>query len=111
MSNRSENRNTRKARNFQFTQKSFEQNRKATVLKILDDTLVPHNKDLEFPEIWEIEDLYVSRLEQANTKDISNPKLEETAYSEHYGIIQWNLYKADTIRSKKSARFMEMSAL
>ena len=26
-------------------------------------------------------------------------------------VIQWNLYKADTIRSKKSVRFMEMSAL
>ena len=26
-------------------------------------------------------------------------------------IIQWTLYKADTIRSKKKARFMEMSAL
>ena len=26
-------------------------------------------------------------------------------------ILQWNLYKADTIRSKKSIHFMEMSAL
>ena len=26
-------------------------------------------------------------------------------------VLQWNLYKADTIRSKKSVRFMEMSAL
>ena len=87
MSNRRENRNTCKARNFQFTQKAFEQNRQAMVLKILDGTFVADNKDLEFPDIQEIEDLHVSRLEEGNTKDISNPKLEETAYSEHYRII------------------------
>ena len=44
-------------------QKAFEQNRKATVLKILDGTFVMDNKGLEFPSIGEIEDLYVSRLE------------------------------------------------
>ena len=26
-------------------------------------------------------------------------------------LIQWNLYKADTIGAKKSVRFIEMSAL
>ena len=32
-------------------------------------------------------------------------------YSICIKVVQWNLYKADTIRSKKSVRFMEMSAL
>ena len=86
MSNRRENRNTRKARNFQYTQKAFEQNRKWTVSKIFDGTFVMDNKGLDFPDIQEIEDLYVSRLQEDNTKYSLNPKLEETEHSEHYGI-------------------------
>ena len=31
-------------------------------------------------------------------------------FSEELTKIQWNLYKVDTIRSKKSVRFTEMSA-
>ena len=87
MSNRRDNRNTRKARNFQYTQKAFAQHRKATVSKILDGTFVMDNKGLEFPDIREIEGLYVSRLEEGNTRDSSNPKLNETEHSEHYGVI------------------------
>ena len=87
MSNRRDNRNTRKARNFQYTQKAFKQNRKATVSKILDGTFVMDNKGLEFPEIREVEGLYLSRLEEGNTKDSLNPKLNETEHSEHYGVI------------------------
>ena len=87
MSNKRDNRNTRKARNFQYTQKAFEQHRKATVSKILDGTFVMDNKGLEFPDIREIEGLYVSRLEEGNTRDSSNPKLNETEHSEHYGVI------------------------
>ena len=40
---------------------------------------------------------------------ISKRKEEISSYLVYN--IQWNLYKADTIRSKKSVRFMEMSAL
>ena len=54
MSNRRDNRNTRKARNFQYTQKAFEQHRKATVSKILDGTFVMDNKGLEFPDIGKL---------------------------------------------------------
>ena len=39
------------------------------------------NKDLDFRDIQEIEYLYVSRLEEGNTKDSSNLKLEETENS------------------------------
>ena len=50
-------------------------------------TFVIDNKGLDFPDIQEIEDLHVSGLEEGNTKDSSNPKLEDTENSEHYGII------------------------
>ena len=51
MSNRRENRNTRKARNFQYTQKEFKQNRKATVSMILDGTFVMDNTGLDLRDI------------------------------------------------------------
>ena len=87
MFNSRENCNTRKARNFQYTQKACEQNQKAMISRILDGTFVMDNKGLAFPDMHEIEELYVSRLEEGNTKDSLNPKLEETEHSEHYGII------------------------
>ena len=93
MSNRRENRNTRKARNLQYTQRALKQNRKATFSKILDGTFVMDNKDLDFRDIQEIEDLYVSRLEEGNTKDSSNLKLEETENSEHYAVITFEEVK------------------
>lgn len=45
------------------------------------------NEGLEFPDIWEVEDLYVSRLEEGSNKDDSSPKLDETLHSELYGSI------------------------
>ena len=92
MSNRRDNRNIRNARNFQFTQKAFEQYRKVTVWKRLDSHFVMDNKGLEFPDIQEIENLYVSRLEEGNTKNILNLKLEETEHSECEDITNRKLY-------------------
>ena len=51
MINRRENRNPRKAKNYQFMQKAFEQNQEATISKIVDGTFVMDNKGLEFPDI------------------------------------------------------------
>ena len=51
------------------------------------------NKDLDFRDIQEIEYLYVSRLEEGNTKDSSNLKLEETENSEHYAVITFEEVK------------------
>ena len=65
----------------------FEHNRKATVSKILDSTFVMNNKGLEFTDIQEIENLYVSRLEKGNTKDTSSQKLEDTINRQYYGVI------------------------
>ena len=45
------------------------------------------NEGLEFPDIWEVEDLYVSRLEEGSNKDDSSPKLDETLHSKLYGSI------------------------
>ena len=87
MCNRRENRNTREARNYQFTRNVFKHNRKSTVLKILDGTFVMDNKGLESSDIQEIEDLYVSRLEKGNTKDASSQKLEDTINRQYYGVI------------------------
>ena len=46
-----------------------------------------NNKGLEFPDIQEIEDLYVSRLEKGSTKDTSSQKLEDTINRQYYGVI------------------------
>ena len=82
-----ENCNTRKAKIYQFMQKAFEQNQKATVLKIFNRTFIMDNKGLEFPDIQEIEDLYVSRLEEGNIKGDSRHELGKTLHSEHYESI------------------------
>ena len=68
-------------------QKAFEQNQKATVLKIFNRTFIMDNKGLEFPDIQEIEELYVSRLEEGNIKGDSRHELGKTLHSEHYGSI------------------------
>ena len=87
MCNRRENRNTREARNYQFTRNVFKHNRKSTVSKILDGTFVMDNKGLESSDIQEIEGLYGSRLEKGNTKDASSQKLEDTINRQYYGVI------------------------
>lgn len=68
-------------------QKAYEQNQKATVSKIFNGTFIMDNKGLEFPDIQEIEDLYVSRLEEGNITGDSRHKLGKTLHSEHYGSI------------------------
>ena len=87
MTNQRENHNIRRAKTDQFTQKGFQQNWKATVSKILDDTLVTDNKDLECPDIQAIENLCASRLEEGNTKDDLSLKLHNNLHGEHYDRI------------------------
>ena len=44
--------------------------------------------------------------------EVENPLLPRVILtSKKERLLQWNLYKAGTIRSKKSVRFMEMSVL
>ena len=68
MKNRRENRNTRKARIYQFTQKAYEQNRKATVNKIINGCFSLDNKEQVYLEISQVEKVYVERLEDGGTK-------------------------------------------
>ena len=69
MQNRRENRNTRKARIHQFTPKSYEQNKKATIHKIIEDTFSLNNVEQVYPNIAEIEQTYVKRLEHGSKLD------------------------------------------
>ena len=69
MKNRRENRNTRKARIYQFTQKAYDQNKKATINKIINGNFSLDNREQVFPEISEVEKVYEKRLEEGNQKD------------------------------------------
>ena len=55
MKNRTENRNTPKAKLYQYTQKAYDENRKATINKILHGTFALNEKGKVFPDINEVE--------------------------------------------------------
>ena len=69
MKNRRENRNTRKAKLYQYMQKAYDQNRKATINKILHGTFALNEKGQVFPDINEVERVYVKRLEEGNNQN------------------------------------------
>ena len=85
MKNRRENRNTRKARRYQYTQKAYDQNRKATITKIINGTFSLDNENQTFPDIEDVEKVYEKRLEQGNTKDETEINIPERVDSEVYG--------------------------
>ena len=85
MKNRRENRNTRKARIYQFTQKAYEQNRKATINKIINGTFSLDNQDQTVPNIEKVEETYVERLEQGNQMDETEVEFPEEVQSTYYG--------------------------
>ena len=88
MKNRRENRNTRKARIYQFTQKAYEQNRKATINKIINGTFSLDNQDQTVPNIEKVEETYVERLEQGNQMDETEVEFPEEVQSTYYGKLQ-----------------------
>ena len=55
MKNRRENRNTRKARIYQFTQKAYDQNKKATMHKIINGNFSLNNREQVYPNIEDVE--------------------------------------------------------
>lgn len=55
------NRNIRKARIYQFTQKAYDQNKKATINKIINENFSLDNREQVFPEISEVEKVYEKR--------------------------------------------------
>ena len=56
--NQRENRNTRKRRIYQFTQKAYEQNKKATINKLLSGNLILGSKKQVFSDIEDVEKVY-----------------------------------------------------
>ena len=93
MKNRWDNRNTRKAKMFRFTQRSFQQNRRVTIKRILDDTLSLYNEEDVYPDIEEVGKLYVERLEKAEVKDTSKQPDILPKYNDCYGRIETNEVK------------------
>ena len=77
MKNQCDNRNTREARIYQFTQKAYKQNKKATVNKIINGNFSLNNTEQTFPDIKEVEEVYVNRLENGNTIDETDIKYPE----------------------------------
>ena len=87
MKNRRENRNTRKARIYQFTQKAYEQNRRATVNKIINGSFSLDNKEQVYPEISKVEKVYVERLEEGNQMDTTEVEFLEQEEQDTYGVF------------------------
>ena len=85
MKNRRENRNTRKAKLYQYTQKAYDQNRKATINKILHGIFVLNEKGQVFPDINKVERVYVKRMEEGNDQDRTKVDYPETQESDVYG--------------------------
>ena len=85
MKNRMENRNTRKARIYQFTQKAYDQNKKATINKIINDNFSLNNSDQVYPDIKEVESVYTNRLEEVNKVDLTEVEFPEDTHSDLYG--------------------------
>ena len=85
MKNRCENRNTRKVRIYQSTQKAYEQNKKATVNKIINGNFSLNHTEQTFPDIEQVEKVYVDRLENGNTINSSYVKYPEIQHNTCYG--------------------------
>ena len=105
MRNRRENRNTRKARIYRFTQRSYRQNRKATISKILEGTLNLDNESNVTPPISAVEKVYTDRLEIGNQLDNSIIDHLPPQYSSQYGRIRsQNLQRGDEQKNSLRTR-------
>ena len=93
MKNRRENRNTRKAKMFRFSQRSFQQYRRVTITRILDGTLSLENEDDIYPDIKKVEEVYVERLERAKATDTSEQTDVQPKHNDFYGRITNNEVK------------------
>ena len=87
MINKRENRNMRKARIYRFTQRSYQQNRKAAITKILDNTFSLDNESEVTRKIEDIEEVYVKHPEEGNRLDDSPLLNTESKQSHLYGRI------------------------
>ena len=85
MQNGRENRNTRKARIYPFTQKSYQENKKVTVHKIVNGNFSLNNIEQTFPDIQEVEKVYETRLENRNNTDRTVVEYPEEQHDMCYG--------------------------
>ena len=113
MKNRWDNRNTRKAKMFRFTQRSFQQNRRVTIKRILDDTLSLDNEEDVYPDIEEVEKLYVERLEKAEAKDTSEQPDILSKYNDSTNEVKeaLNGMKRDTASGPDKCRLKDIKDL
>ena len=72
---------------YRFTQSSFQQNRRVTIDRIPEGTLLLDNEEDAYPNVDEIKEVYVNRLEKTNSKDISPNTDIDPIYSNAYGKI------------------------
>ena len=68
MKNRQENRNTRKAKIYQFTQKVYEQNKKVTINKIISGNFSLNNEEQVVPKIYEVEKVFIQKPKGYNIR-------------------------------------------
>ena len=102
MKNRRANTNAHKAKIFGFTQQSFQQNQRVTINKIPDGTLsLDHEEDV-YPDIEEVEKVYVERLEKAEVKDTSEQPDILPKYNDSYGRIETNESKKHLKESSRT---------
>lgn len=67
------------------TQKAYDQNKKATINKIINGNFSLDNMEQEFPNIEDVEDVYVPRLEEGNARDTTQVEFPDTQHSKKYG--------------------------
>ena len=90
MQNRRESGNTRKARICQFTERSFEQNKKAAIHKIIEGSFSLSNVEQVYPNIAEVEQTYVKRSGHGNNIDDTQINFPDSYVSYNYGVFTDN---------------------
>ena len=102
MQNRRDNRNTRKAKIYQFTQKAYDHNKKATITKIINGTFSLNNNEQVFPDIDKVEKVYEERLEKGNQTDNTRIQIPDEVHSDEYGAFTEDEVKEVIKQLKKS---------
>ena len=90
MQNRRESRNTRKARIYQFTERSFEQKKKAAIHKIMEGSFSLNNVEQVYRNIAEVEQTYVKRSGHGNNIDDTQINFPDSYMSYNYGVFTDN---------------------
>ena len=85
MKNPRDNQNTRKTKIYQFSQKAQDQNKKATISNIISGNFSLNNAEQVYPDIRDVEGVYLDRLERGNIIDLTNAEYPDIQqHSETY---------------------------